>query len=93
MNDTAWYALGSLAAVFTSFGFVPQVAKMWRTRSVRDVSPITLGQFAMGTTLWAIYGAHLRDGVIVAANVITASTVVLGLLLYFRFFKRQPGAK
>jgi MtN3 and saliva related transmembrane protein len=90
MNDVAWYAVGSIAAVLTSFGFVPQISKMWRTRSVKDVSPVTLGQFAMGATLWAIYGVHLRDGVIVVANVVTASTVVLGLLLYFRFLKKQP---
>ncbi len=54
MNDAAWYAVGSMAAVLTSFGFVPQISKMWRTRSVKDVSPVTLGQFAMGATLWAI---------------------------------------
>ena len=48
MNDTAWYALGSMAAVLTSFGFVPQISKMWRTRSVKDVSPVTLGQFEIG---------------------------------------------
>jgi MtN3 and saliva related transmembrane protein len=93
MNDTAWYAIGSVAALLTSFGFVPQVAKIWRTKSVRDVSPVTFGQFALGTTLWAIYGVHLKDGVIVAANVIAASTVIVGLLLYFRLFKKQPEAK
>lgn len=88
MDEAVWYAVGAVAAVLTSFGFAPQVAKMWRTRSVRDVSPVTLGQFALGTTLWAIYGVHLKDGVIITANVITCSCVLLGLMLYFMFFKK-----
>jgi MtN3 and saliva related transmembrane protein len=89
MNELVWYAVGSIAAILTSFAFVPQVMKMWRTRSVRDISPLTLGQFAAGVSLWTIYGAHLGDPVIIAADLITLSTLTLGLVLYFRFLKRE----
>jgi MtN3 and saliva related transmembrane protein len=88
MNDAAWYALGAAAAAFTSFGFVPQVVKMWRTKSVRDVSPFTIVQFIVGVVLWAIYGVHLRDPVVIAANLISLSIFILALALYFRFFKK-----
>jgi len=60
MSELAWYAVGSLGALLTSFGFVPQVMKMWQTKSVKDISPVTFVQFAAGVSLWAIYGAHLR---------------------------------
>ena len=33
-----WYMVGIVAAVLTTFGFVPQVFKMWRSRSVADLS-------------------------------------------------------
>jgi len=89
MNGIAWYALGSLAALLTSFGFVPQVIKMLRTKSVRDVSPLMLAQFIAGVILWTVYGLHLRDRVIIAANLISLSTLVTALVIYYRIFKKE----
>lgn len=89
MNDAAWYALGAVAAVLTSFGFVPQAVKMWRTKSVRDVSPLMIIQFIAGGVLWAIYGAHLRNWVIIAANLVSLSILIIALVLYFRFRKKK----
>ena len=88
MNDIAWYVLGAVAAALTSFGFVPQVVKMWRTRSVKDVSPITILQFIAGGSLWAVYGVHLDNWVIIAANLVSLAILIAALLIYFRFFKR-----
>jgi MtN3 and saliva related transmembrane protein len=88
MNDVAWYALGAVAATLTSFGFVPQIVKMWRTKSVRDVSPMMIAQFIAGVALWTVYGVHLKDPVIIAANVVSLSTLAITLVIYFRFFKR-----
>lgn len=89
MNDVAWYALGAVAATLTSFGFVPQIVKMWRTKSVRDVSPATLLQFVAGVLLWTIYGMHLKDPVIIAANFVSLSTLALTLAIYLRYFKKS----
>ena len=89
MNDIAWYAVGAVAAALTSFGFVPQILKMWRTKSVRDVSPIMIVQFIAGVLLWTVYGVHLRDPVVMAANLVSLATLIVVLLLYFRFFKRD----
>ena len=88
MNDIAWYALGAVAAVLTSFAFVPQVVKMWRTRSVKDVSPLTFIQFIAGVSLWAVYGIHLGDPVIIVANFVSLSILFLGLFIYFRYFRK-----
>ena len=85
----AWYAVGAVAATLTSFGFVPQIVKMWQTKSVRDVSPFTLSQFIAGVLLWTVYGVHLRDPVIIAANIVSLTTLATALAIYFRFFKRE----
>ncbi len=89
MNDIAWYALGAVAAALTSFGFVPQIVKMWQTKSVRDISPISILQFIAGVLLWTVYGVHLRDPVVMAANLVSLAILITALLLYFRFFKRD----
>ena len=88
MNDVAWYALGAVAAALTSFGFVPQIMKMWQTKSVRDVSLFTLFQMIAGVILWAIYGAHLRDPVILIANLVSFSTLAIAIAIYLRYFKK-----
>jgi MtN3 and saliva related transmembrane protein len=88
MNDIAWYALGAVAATLTSFGFVPQIVKMWRTKSVRDVSPLMIAQFIAGVVLWTVYGVHLGDPVIIAANVVSLSTLAITLAIYLRFFRK-----
>jgi len=77
--------MGTTAAVLTSFGFVPQIMKMWRTKSVGDVSLATLLQFTAGVALWAIYGMLRADLVIVAANLTALLSLAVGLFLYVHF--------
>jgi len=55
-----WYIIGIVAALLTTFGFVPQIIKMHKTRSSRDVSLATLCQFCAGVFLWTLYGMHLN---------------------------------
>jgi len=84
-----WLLIGSLAALFTSFGFAPQGFKMLRTRSVKDISMLTFIQFSLGAALWAFYGAHLRDPIIVAANLVSLSLVLTGTGLYLRYHRAK----
>ena len=85
-----WLFIGGIAAVLTTLGFVPQVVKMWRTRSVGDVSSATFIQFFVGIVLWTAYAAHLGDPLLLISNVIMLGIVVVALVLYFRFVKRTP---
>jgi MtN3 and saliva related transmembrane protein len=88
MNDVAWYAVGAVAATLTSFGFVPQIMKMWQTKSVRDVSLFTLFQMISGVTLWAIYGAHIKDPVVLIANLVSFSTLAIAIVIYLHYFRK-----
>jgi MtN3 and saliva related transmembrane protein len=80
-----WTAIGMLAAVLTSFGFLPQVLRMWRRRSVGDVSVVTFIQFTVGVILWTLYGFYIRDAVVVVANLVTLVILAAGLLSYWKF--------
>jgi MtN3 and saliva related transmembrane protein len=85
MSDVIWTVVGTCAALLTSFSFVPQVRKIWRRRSVSDVSHITMYQLTIGNTLWLVYGIARRDAVIIGANVIAISILIVCLVLYYRF--------
>lgn len=69
------------AAALTSTGFVPQIIKGFKTRSVKDLSFITLAFTAVGTFLWAIYGTHLHDTIIIGANTFTCTSVIILILM------------
>ena len=89
MDAVVWTVIGMIAAILTSFGFVPQVRKMWRRRSVGDVSVGTFFQFTAGATLWNIYGVSRSDPVVIGANVITFLTVFTGLILFYRYKEKK----
>ena len=82
-----WTIIGILAASLTMFGFVPQIIKMWETRSAKDVSGLTLIQFSIGITLWILYGIHLNDFIIIGANSISLVTIFVALGLYLKLSK------
>jgi len=83
-----WYLIGTAAALLTTFGFVPQIIKMYRTKSSRDVSLATLYQFSAGVVLWTFYGIHLGDNIIIAANAITFLTLVVAIVLYHHYSEK-----
>jgi MtN3 and saliva related transmembrane protein len=88
---TFWFFIGILAACLTMFGFIPQVARMYRTKSVADIRVVTLVQFALGVSLWAVYGFSISDPILIGANIVSFLTLIVALGLYFRY-KGIPAA-
>jgi len=86
----AYKILGILAAVLTMFAFLPQIVKVLRTKSAKDVSIVTLIQLSLGVSLWIIYGIYLRDAIIISANSVTLLSMLILLRLYWRFTKVKP---
>lgn len=56
MNNSA---IGFIAAILTTISFLPQVVKVWQTRSARDVSLGMYLLFTVGVLLWLICGLLL----------------------------------
>lgn len=75
--------VGLSAACLTMFSFVPQIIKILKTKSVKDVSLVTLLQFSAGVTLWIIYGAYLKDPIIIIANAVSLISLIVLLWFYF----------
>ncbi len=80
-----WILLGCAAAICTMLGFFPQIIKVMRTRSARDVSIGTILQIGAGACLWVLYGWHLKDWIIISANAVTLASLLLLLGLYLRY--------
>ena len=77
--------IGYAAATLTTLSFVPQALKTFRTR---DVSGISLGMyslFAIGVTLWLVYGLMLGEAPIYVANAITLALALAVLVMKLRY--------
>jgi MtN3 and saliva related transmembrane protein len=84
-----WEILGFLAAFLTMFGFLPQVIKIYRTKSVKDLSLLAIIQFMLGIFLWLIYGIHLKNAVIILANSVTFLVLLAALVLFLKYSKKS----
>lgn len=78
--------IGSVAGVFTTLAFLPQVLQIWRTHSTRDVSLGMYLIFCSGVTLWLVYGLLIGSVPVVAANAVTLAlaSTILGMKLAWR---------
>jgi MtN3 and saliva related transmembrane protein len=75
--DTA-SIMGYRAGALTTLAFVPQVIKIWKTKSTKDISLIMFMAFCLGVFLWMIYGIILHSKPVIIANLIA---LVLGLII------------
>ena len=85
MSKMLWKLIGVIAAGLTSFAFIPQVLKMYTTRSAKDISLVTLIQLSLGVSLWIVYGIYLKDYIIIVANAVTLLTLLSALFLYHKY--------
>jgi MtN3 and saliva related transmembrane protein len=77
--------IGFVAALFTTSGFVPQVFRIFRTKSTRDISLTMYLVLAIGTLLWLIYGVMLKELPLIVANSISLSLITSILLLKIKY--------
>lgn len=80
--------LGLVAATLTTGAFVPQVVKVWRSRSADDLSAATLLVFSGGVVCWLVYGVRLGSLPVIAGNAVTLALNLTILALKRRYSRR-----
>lgn len=80
--------LGFIAGTITTLSFVPQVIRVYKNKSGRDVSAWMMFLLATGTMLWLIYGIMIGGVPIIAANAVTFALVVAIFILKLYYARR-----
>lgn len=88
--------LGYAAATMTTVSFVPQLLRVIKLRSARDVSLGMFLIFTTGTAFWLVYGLLARSFPVALANSVTFVLSLAILVLKMRFDRHaavaaQPG--
>ena len=74
--------LGYIAGIVSTSTLLPQIYKIWKTKSTNDLAlgMVVLGCF--GSFLWLVYGILLKSGPIISTN-----TLILISFTTILFFK------
>lgn len=78
-------ALGFVAAICTTAAFIPQLARVIRMRSARDISLPTFLLFSIGVFFWFLYGIYTGSMPVIVSNGITLILSVSILVLKLRY--------
>ncbi len=75
--------VGHTGAFLSSVTFIPQVYKVWQTKSVNDLSLTMMFIVFTSTLIWLVYGIALDLWPVILANSIICFLSLL--LIYFKF--------
>lgn len=91
LNSARIEDLGYAAALLTTAAYVPQLVRVIRLHSARDISLPTFLMFALGVFFWLLYGLYTGSMPIIlcnAANLFLSMSIVL---LKLRFDRNPTG--
>ena len=60
--------IGLTAAAFTTVALFPQLIKIWKTKSTKDISTGMFTLYCGGVFLWFVYGVYISNSPIIIAN-------------------------
>jgi MtN3 and saliva related transmembrane protein len=75
--------VGMGAAVLTTGAMLPQVLKVWRSKSARDLSLMMYLMFWVGVALWVVYGIAIGSAAVIGSNI--SALLMITVILYFKF--------
>ena len=77
--------VGLLAGFLTTVAFVPQVWRIWKTRSAKDVSLPAFAAFTVGVAMWLAYGILKDELPIILWNAVTLVLAGAIVVMKLRF--------
>ena len=80
IDDNLLTILGVLAGIFILSGWVEQIIKGYRTKSMKDISNYLMILISAGAILWLVYGFIVDDIFIIGTN-LTAIVLMMTVLI------------
>ncbi|SVC75002.1 uncharacterized protein METZ01_LOCUS327856 [marine metagenome] len=87
LDETMMGIIGILAGILILSGWVPQIAKGYRTKKLTDVSSYLMILIFVGATLWLIYGMALDDVYIMGVNLAAMFLTMVLLSMKLKYEK------
>ncbi len=75
--------LGFIAAALSAISFLPQLIKIWKFRSVKDISTGMYVIYTFSVILWLIYGIIIKSEPLILAEILTLILVSTILVMKY----------
>lgn len=77
--------LGFMAAILTTFSFLPQAMKTIKDKDTKSMSLLMYSMFSLGVFFWMVYGFMNKDLPLFLANVVTFAFAFIILALKIKY--------
>lgn len=85
--------LGTAAGILILSGWVNQIVKGYKTKSLKDVSEYLMVFITAGAVLWLAYGIIVSDVFVIGTNVAAIFLMMMVLAMKKRYDRPGPGAR
>lgn len=89
VDGTLLTILGIAAGILILTGWVEQIYKGYKTKSLKDVSKFLMIFISAGAILWLIYGVIVSDIFIVGTNIAAIVLMMIVLTMKRRYDKQS----
>jgi MtN3 and saliva related transmembrane protein len=79
--------IGFLAAFTSTISLIPQIIKMFKTRSVEDISICMVFNFLVTSALWIVYGYMITSWSVFLTNILML--ILATIMVYMKIKYRQ----
>ena len=87
LDEVTMGVIGIIAGILILSGWVPQIAKGYRSKKLDDVSAYLMILIFAGAVLWLIYGIALDDVYIMGVNIAAMVLTMIVLSMKFKYEK------
>jgi MtN3 and saliva related transmembrane protein len=81
--------LGIIAGILTTVSFLPQLVKIVKSKSAKDISLLMFLIFTLGILLWLLYGILTLTLAIIIANSVTIILALSILILKIKYDRKK----
>lgn len=85
VDGTLLTILGTLAGILILSGWVEQLIKGYKTKSLKDVSKYLMILISAGAGLWLVYGLIVEDVFIIGTNLAAIALMMSVLIMKKRY--------
>jgi len=77
--------LGFSAGTLTTLSLLPQIIKIWKSKSAQDISKVTVIVLCSGILLWIFYGIFINSLPVILTNAVTfvMASIILALKIKY----------
>ena len=87
VDGTLLTILGVSAGILILSGWIEQIYKGYKSKSLRDISKFLMIFISAGAILWLIYGIIVSDAYIIGTNIAAIILMIIVLLMKNKYDK------